>query len=181
MRKLLIGMMFWGFTLSASADCDLMEFDLVGSKSIEHIVSAGDVSLRLNYSERSSIKVLVKDIGQIVNSNMSANKSYTVEAKELLLRALNEQQPNSDVEFEAFLNSIEGYRSSPQLVKSHMYVGLLRAIEWAIYKGRSVALIDGEPLLESEMTLYQQHADPSVRRLVYEYQGVTLYEICGQI
>ncbi len=181
MRKLLVGMMFWGFTLSASADCNLKEFDLVGSKSIEHIVSVSDVSLRLNHSERSSIKVLVKDIGQIVNSIMLTNKSYTVEAKELLLRALDQQQPNGDVEFEVFLNSIEGYRSSPQLVKSHMYVGLLRAIEWAIYKGKSVALIDGEPVLESEMTLYQQHTDSSVRRLVYESQDVTLYEICGQI
>jgi len=107
LRKLIIGIMFLGFTLSASADCDLMEFDFVGSKSIEHIAPANDVSLRLSYSGRSSIKVRVKDIGQIVNSNMSANKPYTVEAKELLLRALNQQQPNSDVEFEVFLNSIE--------------------------------------------------------------------------
>lgn len=181
LRKLLIGMMLLGFTLSASADCDLMEFDLIGSKSIEHIVPVSDASLHLNYSERSSIEVFVKDIRQIVSSNMSANKSYVAESKELLLRALNQQHPNEGVEFEVFLNSIDGYRDSPELVKSHMYVGLLRAIEWAIYQGKSVALVDGEPVLESEMTLYQSHTVPSVRRLIYESQNVTLYEICGQI
>ncbi|PML51991.1 hypothetical protein BCT35_02150 [Vibrio lentus] len=181
MRKLFIGMMCLGFTLSANADCDSMKFDLIGSKSIEHIAPDSDASLHLKYSDRSAIEVLVKDIRQIVSSNMSANKSYVAESKERLLHALNQQQSNEGVEFEVFLSSIDGYEDSPELVRTHMYLGLLRAIEWAIYKGKSVALVDGESVLESKMTLYQSHTDPSVRRLIYEFQNVTLYEICGQI
>lgn len=181
LQKLLIGMMCLVLTLSANADCDSMEFDLIGSKLIEHTALVSDASLHLNYSERSSIEVLVKDIRQIVSSNMSSNKSYVAESKERLLRALKQEQINEGVEFEVFLNSIDGYRDSPELVKSHMYVGLLRAIEWAIYQGKSVALVDGKPVRESEMTLYQNHTDPNVRKLIYAYQNVTLYEICGQI